>query len=464
MSEIHALDLIEVSRRLRKRELSAVEVTRAMLARVEALDPELHAFAEFLPEAALEAAERAEREYERGEIRGPLHGVPIAVKDLCAMKGVRTAAGTKVMRDRVPDHTATLVERLQAAGAVILGKLQLTEGAYGWHHPEIQLPVNPWSAEHWTGVSSSGSGVATAAGLCFGSLGSDTGGSIRFPSACCGLVGIKPTYGRVSRDGVFPLAHSLDHIGPMTRSVADAAAMLGVIAGYDPRDPTSLRADVPDYVAELEGDLRGVRIGVDRSYVCDRVDPLSSGAALAALDRFRELGAEVREVELPALEALIAGWAITTSVEVAMAHAETFPSRAEDYGPQLRQLLELGQTVSGADYARVEVERASFKGRLEGLWERVDLLIAPAMPMPPPTVPDSTAGVDDPNLAPLLIFTAPFDYSGSPTISLPGGFSEAGLPLGFQLIGPHLSEALLCRAGHAYQQVTDWHRRRPPGF
>ncbi|MEE9281645.1 MAG: amidase [Myxococcota bacterium] len=462
--EIHALSLTELAALLRSRELSPVEVTRATLERIERLEPQLHAFATVLPKAALEAARTAEAEIQRGELRGTLHGVPVAVKDLCAMKGVRTACGTSVLADRRPDHTATVVERLAAAGAVILGKLQLTEGAYGWHHPSVTPPVNPWSAEHWTGVSSSGSGVATAAGLCFGSLGSDTGGSIRFPSACCGLVGVKPTYGRISSYGVFPLAHSLDHLGPMTRSVTAAAAMLGVLAGHDPRDATSLREAVPDYEVELAGGVRGTRIGIDRDACTRRVHPLASGVAFGALQRFEELGAEVHEVKLPSADALLDGWARVTAVECAMAHAETFPSRADEYGPELRALLELAPRVSGIDYARMEVERTGFRRRLADLFDRVDLLLVPAMPTPAPLAADAIAGnpAQGEDVGNLLQFTAPFDFSGSPTLSLPGGFTPDGVPLGFQLVGRHLDEAGLLRAGHAYQGITDWHERRPP--
>jgi amidase len=458
------LSLTELAARLRSRELSPVEVTTALLERIARLDPELHAFACVLPDAALEAARRAEAELGRGEARGPLHGVPVAVKDLCAMKGVPTAAGTRVLAERRPDHTATVVERLEAAGAVVLGKLQLTEGAYGWHHPQVTPPVNPWSAAHWTGVSSSGSGAATAAGLCYGSLGSDTGGSIRFPSACCSLVGIKPSYGRVSRFGVFPLAHSLDHVGPMTRTVADAAAMLGVLAGHDPRDPTSLRAPVPDYTAALAGDLRGLRIGVDNAYYTAGVSPVVAEVAFAALECFRALGADVGEIRVPNVDPLLRAWTSVTAVECALAHADTFPARADEYGPELRALLEFAPSVSGADYARAEQERIRFRAALEDVFESVDLILVPAMPTPPPTAADAIAGnpAAGEDIGNLLQFTAPFDFSGNPTISLPGGFGADGLPLGFQLIGRHLDEAALCRAGHAYQGATDWHDRHPP--
>ena len=462
--EIAGRSLLELSADLRSRALSPVEVVRALLGRIERLDERLHAFVHLRPEAAFEAAARAEREIASGEARGPLHGVPVAVKDLCAIKGEPTACGTRVLADRRPDHTATVVERLVAAGAIVLGKLQLTEGAYGWHHPEVTPPVNPWSAEHWTGVSSSGSGVATAARLCFGSLGSDTGGSIRFPSACCGVVGVKPTYGRVSRFGVFPLAHSLDHVGPMARTVGDAAALLGALAGHDPRDPTSLRAPVPDYLARLDGGVAGLRVGVDDAYNTTGVAEEVVAAVRSAGELLRGLGAEVHAISLPSPDALLAGWVQTTAVECALAHADTFPSRSEAYGPELRTLLELAPSVSAGAYAEIELERARYRDALAGAFESVDVILAPALPTPPPTAAAAIAGnpAAGEDVANLLQFTAPFDYSGSPTVTLPGGFSADGLPLGFQLIGPHLGEAALLRAGHAYQLATDWHERVPP--
>src|SRR5277367_6507604 len=248
-SDLHYLELTEIARRLHAREISPVEATTAQLARIERLDGQLKSYAHMMAEAALVQARTAEAEIMRGEIRGPLHGVPIAVKDLCWTRGVPTAAGMSIYKDFRPTEDATVVRKLNAAGAVILGKLQLTEGAYADHHPGIAPPVNPWNAAHWSGASSSGSGVATAAGLCYGSLGSDTGGSIRFPSAANGVTGLKPTWGRVSRHGVFELAASLDHIGPMARSVADAAAVLTAIAGPDPLDPTARHEPVPDYPA-----------------------------------------------------------------------------------------------------------------------------------------------------------------------------------------------------------------------
>src|SRR5271154_6675129 len=265
--------LTTVSDLIRRRRLSSAELTGAILQRITKLNGQYGAYATVLPERALERAKAADAEIARGLWRGPLHGVPIAVKDLCYTTFAPTCAGTTIFKAFTPSFNATVVERLEDGGAVILGKLQMTEGAYTSHHPEVPAPLNPWNTDYWVGSSSTGSGVATSAGLCYGSLGSDTGGSIRFPSATCGLTRIKPTPGRVSRFGVFPLADSLDHVGPMTRSAADAAAILGVIAGADPNDPTALQAPVPNYLAGIGDGVRGLRIGVDRKYTQEGIDP-----------------------------------------------------------------------------------------------------------------------------------------------------------------------------------------------
>ncbi len=288
-TDLHYLSLDEVARRLKARDVSSVEATGALLERIARIDPRLMSYATVTPERALDDARRLDAETAAGRSRGPLHGVPIAVKDLCDTAGVPTAAGMAIRARHVPDSDATVVARLKQAGAVILGKLQMTEGAYGLHHPKVVPPLNPWNAAYWTGVSSSGSGVATAAGLCFGSLGSDTGGSIRFPSTMNGLSGLKPTWGRVSRAGVFPLAESLDHVGPMCRSALDVALMLGVIAGADPDDPTASPRPVPDYVASIGAGVKGKRLGVPRNL-------LGMDADVAARRRRRHGDAAGRQV------------------------------------------------------------------------------------------------------------------------------------------------------------------------
>ena len=461
--DLHYLDLTELTRRIHARQLSSVEAVRAQLRRIEALDGALKSYALVMADSALEEARQADAEIARNEIRGPLHGAPIAVKDLCWTKGVATAAGSTIHRDFKPVEDATVVRRLREAGAIILGKLQLTEGAYGLHHPAITPPVNPWDAAHWTGVSSSGSGVATAAGLCYGSLGSDTGGSIRFPSNANGITGLKPTWGRVSRYGVFELAATLDHIGPMARSAVDAAAMLGVIAGRDDNDPTAALDPVPDYLAEIGRGIRGLRIGVDQRWNSDNVEEPVSRTVEAALRTLVSLGAELREVRFPDPTQVNADWRPLCGVEAAVAHEATFPSRRTDYGPLLAGLLDAGQTVSGLDYQKIVLRRNDFRGRVRALFEAIDLLVIPALAYAAPTEARMATRGTAPEIGrTMLRYTAPFDMSGNPTITLPGGFTDAGLPVGFQLVAPHMREDLLFRGGFAFQQATDFHRRRPP--
>lgn len=458
-TELHWLTLTELAARIRAREVSPVEATDALLNRVQALDPKLHAYFTMMPERARARAREADAEIAAGRYRGTLHGVPIAVKDLCWTKGVRTTAGTAVLRHFIPEDDATVVARLEAAGAIILGKLALTEGAYATHHPSVTQPVNPWNAERWTGVSSSGSGVATASGMCFASLGSDTGGSIRFPSAACGVVGIKPTWGRVSRYGVFPLSASLDHIGPMTRSVADAAAVLQVIAGHDPKDTTSLTAPVPDYTAALAGGVRGLRVGLDRDFATKDMDAEVTGAVLACADVLRAAGAEIVPVTMPSVADVIPVWAQVCAVEAAVAHEGLYPERAEEYGPAFGPFLAMGRSLSGLDYAKAHEARLKFCGALQEVFDGVDMVLCPSMGVATPT----SLPRNDPGATALIMrYTAPFDFSGSPTISVPCGFTADGMPISLQLVGRHLGEPALIAAGQAYQQATSWGTRRPP--
>jgi amidase len=461
--DLHYLDLVDISRRIRAGALSPVTLTRAMLDRIEKLDGTLKSYATVTADVAMKQAQQAEAEIKRGVWRGPLHGVPIAVKDLCYTKGIPTAAGMAIHAAFKPDYDSTVVTRFAEAGAVLLGKLQLTEGAFADHHPSITPPVNPWHRDHWSGASSSGSGVATAAGLCFASLGSDTGGSIRFPSAANGVTGLKPTWGRVSRYGVFALAESLDHIGPMTRSAADAAAVLGVIAGADPSDPTARLEPVPNYLAGLERGIRGVRIGVDRSFNTAGVDKDMVKVVEDALTVLAELGADVRDVNFPSPDEVVKVWVPLCAVETAVAHEATFPKQADQYGPGLRGLIEAGRSLSGFDLTKILIAREAFRGQVAAFFQDVDLLAIPAQYVASPTTSTmATLGQDEKALEMLLRFTSPFDMTGSPTITLPGGFTSKGLPIAFQLVSRHMEEDLLLRAGHAFQLATDWHKRRPP--
>ena len=461
--ELSYLDLVEVGRRIQARQLSSVEVTQAVLGRIARLDPRFKCYATLTPEHALAQAREADSEIAGGTLRGPLHGVPIAVKDLCHTRGIVTAAGMPIHKDYRPDRDATVITRLWEAGAVLLGKLQLTEGAFGAHHPAIDPPVNPWSAAHWTGVSSSGSGVATAVGLCYGSIGSDTGGSIRFPSTMNGITGLKPTWGRVSRAGVFALAESMDHLGPMTRSAADAAAMLLAIAGADADDPTALREPVPDYLGGISQGVREVRIGIDRALIAAGSDADMARATEEATRVLAQIGANVLEVAFPSPDAVVRDWIPLCGVEAAVAHEATYPSRAAEYGPLLAGLLEAGRSLDGRTVAKMLLRREAFRGQLNALFCNIDLLIVPVMNVAAPTLDElAAAGRTPAALEARLRFTAPFDMSGHPTLTLPGGKTNNGLPVGFQIVGRPMEEALILRAGHAFQQATSWHRRRPP--
>lgn len=462
MTELHYWSLTDLGTALKARTVSSVEVTTALLARIAALDGGLHSYITVMTEAALARARAADAEMAQGQWRGPLHGVPLALKDLFFTTDAVTTAGMAIYRDHRPAYDATVVDRLRRAGAVLLGKLTLTEGAYTNNHPLYPVPVNPWSPAHWAGTSSSGSGVATAAGLCFGALATDTGGSIRFPSACNGITGIKPTWGRVSRHGVFTLSHSLDHVGPFARSALDAAAILKVIAGPDDNDPTALPAPVPDYLAATARGLSGVRIGYDERFVGTNTHTEVVAAVESARLLLQKLGARIQPVDVPSPYEALRGWFDICGAETAGVHAETYPARKQDYDGGLAGLIEHGRTVSAQTLASAWVRRLEFSGQLAAALNDVDLLLIPTMTTPTPTLPElESFGAHDDVLLQMIRYTAPFDLSGHPTIVLPAGFSTTGVPISLQLVGKHLTEDLLCAGGHAFQQHTDWHLRRP---
>jgi amidase len=462
---LHYSSLAHVGKLIAEGQFQSLDLTRQLLDRIAAVDGHLQSYVTLMTERALASARRADTEVKAGRYRGPLHGVPVAVKDLCYTRGVRTMAGTKVFADFVPDFDATVVARLEAAGAVILGKLVLCEGAFGPYFPGLQVPVNPWNAARWSGVSSSGSGVATAAGLCFASVGTDTGGSIRYPSAANGCVGLKPTYGRVSRHGVFELAASMDHVGPMTRTVEDAAIMFEAMAGADPRDPTSLPDPVPAVRAELGRGIAGLRVGFDRRYATENVDSDVAEAMDDVLVTLTRLGAVVVAVTMPDVSQVGSSWLDLCYVEALVAHAKTFPSRASEYGPGLRAALESGQRVTPSKLAAATRVRAEVCASIESMLNTVDCLVCPSMansarvkeanPFDEETDESWSQQVRND------IHTQPFNFSGSPTLSVPCGFSAEGLPLSVQLVGRRLSESVLCRVGHAYEQATQWHLAHP---
>jgi amidase len=456
------LDLLDLSDRLASGRTTSLAATQALLDRIARLDGRLHAYARLTAESALDEAAHADADRAAGRARGPLHGVPLAVKDLCWTKGVPTAAGMAIHRDFRPAEDASVVRRLRKAGAVLLGKLQMTEGAYSDHHPSVTAPVNPWGADYWPGISSSGPGVALAAGLCFGAVASDTGGSIRWPSAANGVTGLKPSWGRVSRHGVVELAASLDHVGPMARSVRDVAVLLQVMAGPDPRAPTARQAAVPDYLAAANRGVRGLRLGVDRAWNAQGVDPQVAAALDAAEAVFRELGAQVVEVTFPDVSQALADWPLDCAVQAAVAHAATYPAQREDYGPVLASVIEAGLSASAADYQRALLRRMDLRGRADTVLAGVDVLLTPVHPFAPLSLATiATLGEQPDLIAGLQRYTCPFDMTGHPTLALPGGVDGAGLPIGLQLVAADLGEPALIAAGAAFQTATAWHRRRP---
>ena len=465
--DVHYQSLGEVAALIERGDVSPLELTEHMLGRIESLDGRLHSFATVTAERALSAARQAGKDIMAGNYRGPLHGVPIAVKDLCYTRGTRTMGGMAVHRDFVPEFDATAVQRLEQAGAVLLGKLNLTEGAMAGYHPDFDIPINPWRDDLWPGASSSGSGVATAAGLCFASLGSDTGGSIRFPSMANGIVGLKPTYGRVSRHGVLPLAESMDHVGPMTRRTADAAIVLQAMAGFDANDSTSLRDPVPDLLADIDSGISGLRIGYDPAYAGFGTDAGLLTAIEHALTRLQELGAELVEVRMPEETAHIGdAWFAICGREAWQAHAVNFEARPEDFGPFFRDFVAAGAAVSDEQYAGASQLRASFNQKFNSLLESVDAMVCPAGGVTVSIDPSSQYGgreeLEALFAAVQMQFTIPADFAGTPALTVPCGVSDAGVPFALQFMGRRLSEALLCRIGHAYEQVTSWHHAHPP--
>ena len=465
--------MTELSGLIKSKKLSPVEVTRSQLERIDKLDGKLKAYATVTADLAMRQAKTAEGEIAKGRYRGPLHGVPVAVKDLCFTKGVRTMGGSAVLADHVPSFDATVVRRLDEAGAVLLGKLNLTEGAMGGYNPKLKVPENPWKESHWAGASSSGSGAATAAGLAYATLGSDTGGSIRHPSAVCGIVGLKPTWGRVSRYGVLALDESLDHVGPMTRSSADAGIVLQAIAGQDANDPTTLADPVPDMLSALGSGthggsvLSGLRIGYDEGFTTTDMAPDFARAVTDGVRFMERLGARIVAVKMPArLREYVQAWPVICTAEALAAHAAYYPARAAEYGPWFRGWLERGAAVTGADYARANNQRAACVGELRSMMRDIDVFACPstaraAYPVTPEVMYGPIPADRDPWVS---RYTVPFNFAGLPTISVPCGLSEQRLPLSLQFVGKPLTEPLLVRVGDAYERATDWHTLHPPGW
>jgi aspartyl-tRNA(Asn)/glutamyl-tRNA(Gln) amidotransferase subunit A len=450
----------QIGELLRRGSISPVELTSGCLARIEKLNPRLNAFITVTSESALAQARQAEAEIRRGDWRGPLHGIPLALKDLIDTAGVRTTAASALFKDRSPQEDADVVRRLKAAGAVLLGKQNLHEFAYGGssmvsYFGEVR---NAWNPEHIAGGSSGGSATAVAAGLCYGAIGTDTAGSIREPAALCGVVGLKPTYGRVSAGGVIPLSTSLDHVGPIARTVADAAVIFQAIAGFDEKDKATADVPVEDYVAALGEALRPVRIGVPRGLFFDDLNAEVASAINHALTGLASLGAELRDIErtdstdrtLQSAEA----WAF---------HAEYVARTPELYQPETLRRIRTGENVSHEEVLKCRRELECVRRDIAATFLDLDVLVTPTTPIPAPTIAELKQNPDllRPRELLLLRNTRPANVWGLPAISIPCGFTAAGLPIGLQIIGPHCGEAKVLQLAQAYEQATAWHKREP---
>lgn len=455
----HYLTLRDAAEQIRSGDLTSVALTETLLERIRTVDAQLGAYVHVMADSALAAARTADAEIDRGYVRGPLHGVPLALKDIFWTADAPTAAGMPMHSGRTSTEDATVVRRLQDAGAVILGKLTLTEGVYAEHRAPYHAPRNPWSASHWAGASSGGSAVAVAAGLACAALASETGGSIKLPATATGVTALKPTWGRVSRHGVVELAASLDHVGAMARSAADLAAVLGCIAGADSLDPTASQRPVPDYLAALDRPVAGLRVGLDRRWT-EGVDAVVGDAFEGAVAQLAALGLHTQAIRLPDPAPMVTDWFGLCAVQAAVAHEHTFPAREAEYGAALAGLLRLGRGMSGMDYQRLLLRQQAFRGGVEAAFQRVDLIALPVLSFPTPTL-ERMSRIDEELIAGLHRFTCPFTMSGHPGVVLPCGFTASRTPLAFQLVGPRFGEATLLAAAHAFQQASDWHRVHP---
>ena len=466
-SGLHYMSISEAASLIKDGKLSPVELTQAYLDRIDALNDRLSAYITVMRESALAQARQAEHDIRNGDYRGPMHGIPVGIKDIIYTRGVLTSAGSKVLADHVPDENSPIVDRLEAAGSVLLGKLNLSEFAIGGtiEHP-YGTPRNPWNTEHTAGGSSSGSGVATAGGMCAGALGSDTGGSIRGPSSFCGLVGLRPTYGRVTRHNVVPMSWHLDTVGPMTRTVRDCAHMLKAIAGRDPNDSTTSDRPVPDYSASVDGGVHGLRIGLPTEmFDSDIVDGEVNELVMRAVSVLEELGATAEELSLPASAGSGAVFIATADVDAAAYHSDWLRSRGDLYDWNTRTRLESASLEPAWAYIKALRIREKLRREMLAALERYDILLMPTGPVPPPTIVASTGGPGGYYQGERDLtrrrYTSPAPLAGLPAISVPCGFTESGLPVGVQLIGKAFDEATLFRVGQAYESATEWHTMHP---
>jgi aspartyl-tRNA(Asn)/glutamyl-tRNA(Gln) amidotransferase subunit A len=450
---------------LRAGRISSAELTEALLERCHAAQASLGAFVTISDDSALAAARRADLDFAAGIDRGPLQGLPIAIKDIIATRDAPTTANSRVLDPAWGERDdATVVKKLRGAGAVSLGKLGLNEFALGWPDPEtgFLIPRNPWDLARSPGGSSSGTGAAVAGGLILGGLGTDTGGSIRGPAAYCGISGIKPTFGRVSKEGCVPLGYSLDNIGPMAHTARDCALLLQALAGYDPADPCTVDRPVPDYAAALTGSLAGVRIGLPRAYFLDapELDAEVCDAVLAAAEAMGKAGARIVAASIPHAEIGSLACTVTIRSESYAYHERDLRERAELYGRHTRRVLQLGVLFTAADFVQAQRVRALVRAEVAAALSAVDVLLVPTMA----SLPASFRGYDPDRRLTAPGYNGLWNMTGNPALSVPGGFSASGLPIGLQIVGRPFDEANVLAVGDAYQRLTDWHARRPPAL
>ncbi|MCC7483683.1 MAG: amidase [Burkholderiales bacterium] len=462
-----SLSLTEAADAIRRKRLSSVEITQACIDRALEVQPKINCFIRIEAERALAAAEKADRSLRRSRKIGPLHGVPLAHKDMYYRAGELSTCGSRILREYRPAVTGTAVERLVAAGAIWLGGLNMSEFAANptGHNEHFGDCRNPWNPAHITGGSSSGSGSAVAARACYGSLGSDTGGSVRLPAAACGVVGLKPTYGLISRYGIMPRSWSQDTVGPLTRTVRDCARLTRVIAGADPKDPTCSAGRVPDYERELAGRIRDVRIGVPVNHYYDGATEDVRARMRESVAVFKSLGARIVRLAVPDPQEIFSLSTVVSQSEAATIHGPWLRARSGDYSLYVRSRMEAGFHIPAATYLQaLNLRSRVLADFMEKVYTKVDLVHTPVMVMPPPTIAETApkgsgevAGI----VGRITRNTRPTNYLGLPALSVPAGFSEDGLPIAFQLMGPPFSEALIFRSAHLYQQETDWHAAMP---
>jgi aspartyl-tRNA(Asn)/glutamyl-tRNA(Gln) amidotransferase subunit A len=463
-AELPFLSAVELARLIETKEVSPVEVTEAYLERIATLDFQFNAYLTVCRKDALHAARQAEQEILRGQYRGPMHGIPVAVKDQFWTKGIRSTGGSRILADFLPDEDATVIANLHKAGAVLLGKTNLTEFAITGFSHRFSTPRNPWSLDMYTGGSSSGSGAATAAFLCATSLGEDTGGSIRFPATWCGLVGLRPSWGLVSRYGVMRGVWSMDTVGPISRTVADAAITLGAIAGHDPKDPYTWQAPVPDYRQALDGNIRGLKVGViSEQLSSELVEPEVGDAVAKATVVLGELGAVIDEVSLPLTTHAGVISSVLLNAEAAASHRDWVRTRLADYGHDNRIGLLTGSLLPAQAYYKAQRLRSLLRQQVLAALQRYDVLVTPTAGKPAQRLEDDPVITSKETASRLsFLLTRPFNLASTPAISVPCGFSAQHLPIGLQIGGRPGGEATLLKIAHAYEQQTPWHTMRPP--